>query len=442
MCKSKKILILGSGLVTGPIVDYLFKNGFSITVASNIIEDAEKLINNNPKGKAVYFHTDEKEKLQNLIRENDLIVSLLPASFHVIVAKICIEEKKNMVTTSYVSEEMNALKQKAKDADIIILNEVGLDPGIDHMSAMKIIDEIKEKGGNITGFNSCCGGLPAPEHNDNPLGYKFSWSPRGVILAARNSARYLKNGKEINVASKDLFTDCNEIKIDEIGKLEIYPNRDSLPYIRKYSLEGVKDMFRGTLRNTGHCFTWLSLAKLGYFSLEKEYNTENMSFRSFFCKLIDCEENSLFEKIESITGIKEDSETMNKFKWLGLLDNSLIPFKKITPLDLIADSMLKKMSYNEREKDMVVLIHRFDVEFKDHKARYTSTLIDYGNPDGFTSMARTVSIPAAISIKLILENKIKLKGVRIPVHKEIYEPILEELTRDHCIKFKDTIEKI
>ncbi|MEO0115444.1 MAG: saccharopine dehydrogenase C-terminal domain-containing protein, partial [candidate division WOR-3 bacterium] len=244
----KKILVLGAGLVARPLVDYLLKQSdFFVTVASRTASKAEKLIASHPRGKALEVNVSEPTVLANLIVETDLVISLVPYTFHPIVAQACIQYKKPMITTSYVGDAMRSLDQEAKAAGIIILNEIGLDPGIDHMSAMKIIHRVKNRGGRVISFYSYCGGLPAPEANNNPFGYKFSWSPKGVLLAGKNSARYLKDGKEIFIPGPELFSHYWVVEIEGLGKFEAYPNRDSLPYIELYGLVGISSMCRGTL---------------------------------------------------------------------------------------------------------------------------------------------------------------------------------------------------
>ena len=236
----KKVLILGAGMVVKPIVQYLLQKGYFVTVATRTKSKADKMINGHQNGASIAWTVDDEDTLDKMIAEHDLAVSLLPYAYHVMVAKICIKHKKNMITTSYVKPEMQALDKEAKDAGIIILNELGLDPGIDHMSAMRIIDTVHNKGGKIEEFYSLCGALPAPEASDNPFRYKFSWSPKGVVMAGNNDGKYLKKGKEKYVPTEDLFKDTFKINFPEVGELEVYPNRDSLPYIEIYKIPETK----------------------------------------------------------------------------------------------------------------------------------------------------------------------------------------------------------
>jgi len=435
----KNVLVLGAGLVAKPLVRYLLDSGYNVKVASRTISKAEFLIENHPNGYAEQLNVEDKSRLKELIGETDIVISLLPYTHHVTVADICIQKKRDMVTTSYVSDKMQGLNTKAVKAGIIILNETGLDPGIDHMSAMKIIHRVKDNGGKITSFCSYCGGLPAPEANTNPFGYKFSWSPKGVVLAAKNNAKYLKNGKAVFVPSEKLFDAYSVISIPEIGDFEAYPNRNSIPYIDKYEINGTETMFRGTLRNLGWCETWKKIVELGFLD-EKTMDLAGLSFKGFIGKLINKKSNIKKEIAEHLK-TDENSDVMKKFEWLGLLSDEKLPVSQGSPLDVLVAQLLKKLQYKKGERDMVVLHHEFIAEFKKGKEKINSTLIDFGVPNGDSSMARTVGLPAAIATKLILEEKIDSKGVHIPTIPAIYEPILNELGK-LGIKFKEKTEEI
>jgi saccharopine dehydrogenase (NADP+, L-glutamate forming) len=249
----KKVLILGAGLVAKPMVEYLLGKGFSLLIASPMKERADEMINGNPLGSSLYWSMAEADVLDALVKEYDIVVSLLPFKYHTDVAKVCLKHKKCLVTTSYVQPEMKALDQAARTAGVLFLNEMGLDPGIDHMTAMKIIDYVHLRGGRVEEFYSLCGALPAPEAADNPLKYKFTWSPKGVILASRNSALYLKKGKETYIDAVHLFKDRFSYTFPNIGDLEVYPNRDSISYLNVYDIPEAKTMYRGTFRYKGWC---------------------------------------------------------------------------------------------------------------------------------------------------------------------------------------------
>ena len=430
----KNVLILGAGLVAKPLVRYLLDQPeFHVKVASRTVSKAERLVGDHPRGEAQPLNVDDTATLKDIISQADLVISMVPYTHHVTVANLCIELKKHMVTTSYVSEAMSKLDGKAKDAGILILNEVGLDPGIDHMSAMKIIYEVKSKGGRIASFYSYCGGLPAPEANTNPWGYKFSWSPRGVVMAGKNSGRYLKDKKEVNIPSEDLFAHFWEMNIEGLPKLEAYPNRDSVPYIKLYGISDADSMYRGTLRYPGWCQTMKKVVELGFLD-ETEQDVKGFSYADFLKGLIKKEKTTDLKKdLATHLKIDENSEPIKRLEWLGLLSDEPLPYEKSSPLDILANRLLEKLQYEEGERDMIVLHHEFIAEYPNKKEKITSTLIDFGIPHGDSAMSRTVGLPAAIGASLILQKKIKTTGVHIPVNPSIYEPTLKELEKQGII---------
>jgi len=425
----KKILILGAGLVAKPLVRYLLDQpDFGVKVASRTVSKAEKLIDNHPRGTAQSLNLNNKEGLRDEVQSADLVISMVPYTFHTLVAEYCIEFKKQMVTTSYVSDAMKSLDGRAKDAGIIILNEIGLDPGIDHMEAMRIIHEVEAKGGEITSFTSYCGGLPAPEANTNPFGYKFSWSPIGVLLAGKNSARYLKDGKVVNIASEDLFDNYLNMPIETLGDFEGYPNRDSIPYIDLYGIQSTQTMLRGTLRNLGWCATLKKVVDLGLLE-KKEEDWTGCTYNEFMRQLVDAPQGAdIKNAVSAHLNLEEGSDIMESLEWLGLFSEDTVPVEKGGAIDVLAARMIEKMSFEEGERDMIVLEHTFEAAYPDgEKEKITSTLIDFGIPHGDSAMARTVGLPPAIATKLILEEKINLTGVHIPVVPGIYKPLLEDL---------------
>jgi saccharopine dehydrogenase (NADP+, L-glutamate forming)/spermidine synthase len=440
----KTVLILGAGLVTRPLVRYLLDQpDFQVVVASRTVSKAVALINDHPRGEAKTLLVQDTGHLKELISQSDLSISLVPWTYHPTVAKLCLELDKPMVTTSYVSDAMRALDQEAKEKKLLFLNEIGLDPGIDHMSAMKIIHGVENRGGHIVSFRSYCGGLPAPEANTNPFGYKFSWSPRGVVLAGKNNGRYLEDGKEVSVPSRDLFAHTWTIEIEGLGELVAYPNRDSIPYIETYGLTDTKTMYRGTLRNPGWCETWKKFVDLGLLDDNERSGLSGQTFAQFMETFIAHPTGNLKTDLAKQLDISKDSEIMGRFEWLGLLSDDPLPVESGSPLDVLAAKLLEKMPYDEGERDMIVLHHEFIAEYPELPAKelITSTLVDYGIPNGDSAMARTVSLPAAVAAKMILHNEIKSTGVHIPVVPEIYEPVLKEL-EGLGISFKERTAKL
>ncbi len=439
----KKVLILGAGLVAKPLVRYLLDQpDFKVEVASRTVSKAVKLIDNHPDGEAKELNLKNEEGLKKEIADSDIVISMVPYSFHPKVAQYCIDYNKHMVTTSYVSEPMQKLDDEAKNAGILILNEIGLDPGIDHMEAMRIIHEVEERSGEIQGFTSYCGGLPAPEANTNPFGYKFSWSPTGVLLAGKNSAQYLKDGQEMFIPAENLFENFSPITIEGLGEFEGYPNRDSLPYIQLYGIRSTETMLRGTLRNKGWCSTLKKIFDLGLLDQE-EKDWEGFSYRDFLRHLMnDPEEQDMKKALSSHLNIEEESDVIMRLEWLGLLSDEALPLTKGSALDILGARMLEKLQYGEGERDMIILQHQFIASYPDSKKeKITSTLIDFGIPNGDSSMARTVGLPAAIATRLILEGKIETTGVHIPVIPQIYIPILREL-KELNIAFKEKKEDV
>ena len=424
----KTVLVLGAGLVTRPLVDYLLKHNIKVKVASRTVSKAENLIGGHQNGEAIEWTVDKQDQLKDMIKDADLVVSLLPANFHAEIAKLCIELDTNMATTSYVSPEMKALDGPAKQNNIVILNECGVDPGIDHMSAMRIVHDVEKKGGKITSFMSYCGGLPAPEANTNPFGYKFSWSPKGVLLAGKNNAKFLKENKEVIIDGKDLFDNHWEVNVPDFGKLEGYPNRNSLDYIETYGFEGISTMFRGTLRNPGWCETLKAIVGLGYVEID-EQNWEGKTYSDLGWQIVGKKsDGDLRKAMADKLDIQKDSFILDNFEWLGLFSDEALPIEKGGAIDVLTATMLDKMSYEDGERDMLVLYHNFIAEYADgKKEEITSTMIDYGIPNGDSSMSRTVSLPVAIGVRMILEGKFTKPGVWVPVVPELYNPILDEL---------------
>jgi saccharopine dehydrogenase-like NADP-dependent oxidoreductase len=346
------------------------------------------------------------------------------------VAKICLQHRKNLVTTSYVKPEMRALDQEAKDAGLIFLNECGLDPGIDHMSAMRIIDHVHSRGGAVSEFYSICGALPAPEATNNPFRYKFSWSPKGVVMAGNNDALYLKDGKSISVHTRDLFRDPFRVEYPGIGTLEVYPNRDSLAYREIYGLPEARTVFRGTFRYPGWCEIIDAFKRLDLISYEKK-DLSGMSYADLLAMQIGKKKSDTLKKdISEFLGTTPDSLPVRALEWLGMLEDQPMNRKEDSTFEVTSDQMIAKMGLGENERDMVVLQHTFLAAYSDgRKEVIRSRMLDFGTLATNTSIARTVALPAAIAVEMILSGEITVKGVHIPVIPEIYNPILDNLAK-------------
>jgi len=425
----KKVLVLGAGLVARPLVRYLLDEPeFHVTVATRTLSKAEKLIDRHPRGTAESLNVEDTDALKTFISSADLVISLLPWIHHIDVAKRCIDCRKHLVTTSYVKPEMQALDAEAEDNGLLFLNEIGVDPGIDHMAAMRIIDGVKKEEGEIISFYSYCGGLPALESNNNPFGYKFSWSPVGVMLAANNDGRYLKNGQVVQVTTEKLFEHYWLLDVPGAGTFEAYVNRDAFPYIDLYGIQKVHSMYRGTLRNISHCESWNLFKKLGLFDQDRRFPLQDMTPRRVTAELVGSDGKHLAQDIASFLNIPEYAVTIKKMAWLGLLSDIKVPLSDASPFDLFAYLMQKKLIFEDGEVDLLMQHHEFIAAFgQDRKKKITATMVEKGIPGEDSAMARTVGLPAAIAAGLILKGKIPLSGVRIPVVPEIYEPVLAEL---------------
>lgn len=428
----KRVLVLGAGLVARPLVRYLLSQPeFAVTVASRTVSKAEALVGGAANGTAQTLLANETDKLDTLISQHDLAISLLPAPLHPVVAELCVKHRKHMVTTSYISPKMKSLDGAAREAGVMLLNEVGVDPGIDHMSAMRVIDAVRQRGGEIVSFKSYCGGLPAPDANDNPWGYKFSWSPRAVCTAGKNDAHFRERGKQVDVLGPDLFTCVEPVTVEGVGELEAYPNRDSLAYINVYGLKGIATMFRGTFRYPGWCRCLKKVVDLGLLEEEPVTYAEGTTFRKWMGEIINAP--SLDDMRLQVAGeidLDPTDNVLDRMEWLGLFSDDPLPIvgEETTRLDILAARMGEKMPYKPGQRDMIVLVHKFIARFNDGtEENISSTLIDYGQPNGDSSMARTVSLPAAVGARMILTGQIQDTGVHIPVKPEIYNPVLDEL---------------
>ena len=388
---------------------------------------------------AFVFDVKNEEQRAKEISESDIVISMLPPFLHPPVAKDCLRFKKHLVTASYVNEEMQAMDKEVREAGILFLNEIGLDPGLDHLSAMKILDEIKGEGGKMLGFESFTGGLVAPENDNNPWNYKFTWNPRNVVLAGQGGAvKFVQEGQYKYIPYQKVFRRTEIIEIEGYGRFEGYANRDSLKYRSVYGLENIPTIYRGTLRRVGFCRAWDVFVQLG--ATDDSYimeGSETMTHRQFINSFLAYNLHDSVEiKLMHYLHIDQDSELMEKLKWLGIFDNTIIGLKNATPAQILQHILEKKWSLDEGDKDMIVMWHKFDYELNGKKQHRESSLVVIGDDENRTAMAKTVGLPLGIATRLILEGKVNLTGVVIPIHKQIYEPVLEEL-KQYGINFKE-----
>ena len=429
----KRVLVLGTGYVVKPLVDYFIdKCKYEVLVASRDNNHSGLIIAGRALGKRVLWNaTPPYNELDEMVKNVDLVVSMIPPNMHVIVAKACLKHGINMVTTSYISPEMKALDENAKKAGIIILNEIGEDPGIDHMGAMKMINQVNQEGGKIKSFKSYGSGIPSFEHNNNPYGYKFSWSPRGLLTAAQTPAVYLQNGQKIEVSGENLLESSWLVNIDGLGTFETYPNRDSTNYIKDYGLEDISDFYRGLLRHPGYCNSIQSMKDLDLLSVEESHNLKGVTYKQFTASLIGVNGNiDIRQAVSDKLNLKVSSDIIKQLQWLGLFDDEQIPFSKGTNADVLLGLMQEKMAYEEHEKDMIIIHNEAIVEFDNRMEKRIATMKVEGRPFGHSAMSRAVGLPAAIASRLILEGAIRSKGVLKPITEEIYKPILAELAEN------------
>ncbi len=427
----QQILILGAGLVARPAVRYLLeKGGLRVVLADQALEKAQAALGGHTNGRAISLDVRDAETLGRHISKADIVVSLLPWTLHPSIARLCLAHGKHMITASYVKEEMQAMDREARQKGLCLINEVGVDPGLDHMSAMQIIDAVRRDGGRIDSFFSYCGGLPALESNNNPLGYKFSWSPEGAMLAATNDGRYMEHGKVIEVPGDELFKHYWLKSVPGAGVFEAYVNRDALPYLHIYGIESASGMYRGTLRNVGYCETWDFIKQLGLLNQKMKFDFDEVTPREVLANIINSRGKDLRAGVAAYLKIPPHSLTLKKLEWLGLLSDRKLKLGTASVFEMFAHTLKNRLVYDEGEMDLLVMHHEFEAIYPGlPRQRIQSTLIDCGIPGGDSSMSRTVGYPVGIAASLVAEGKITLTGVLRPVHPQIYDPILAECQR-------------
>ncbi|MEI9807738.1 MAG: saccharopine dehydrogenase C-terminal domain-containing protein [Bacteroidota bacterium] len=497
----KQVLLFGAGKSATVLINYLLTNAgegnWKLVVVDANVELAASKINNSSSGMAVSFDIADEEKRAAYIKASDIVISMLPPTLHFLVAKDCVKYARHLLTASYVDEQIKSLQPEVNKKGILFLCEMGLDPGIDHMSAMKIIDEIHDKGGKVTSFKSHCGGLVAPESDDNPWHYKISWNPRNIILAGKAGAHYKEKGEEIKLGYEELFTADRMVDIPEIGFLSWYPNRDSLSYTSLYGLEDADTFIRTTLRHPDFMYGWKNVVDLNLTNEEPEYDTTGRNLAAIFkehldknnfgewlqqkmterfketqdmltnlAKLMEAEQEAEYEGEEipqsfisaddkgnleeiEMDDIKtkaaafvahkmhEANLTLKQLMFLGLDDQDTIVNKGMcSAADILQFAAERKLSLGTADKDMIVMLHEFEYTVNGQRSTVNSSLVVKGEDSLRTAMAKTVGLPLGIAAKLILNGKIKLTGLHIPTAREIYEPVLEEL-EGHAIQFHE-----
>ncbi|TDZ22519.1 Saccharopine dehydrogenase [Colletotrichum orbiculare MAFF 240422] len=437
---SQSVLMLGAGFVTRPTLDILSDSGIPVTVACRTLESAQKLSAGVKHATPISLDVNDEKALDAEVAKHDLVISLIPYTFHATVIKSAIRQKKHVVTTSYVSPAMMELDQQAKEAGITVMNEIGLDPGIDHLYAVKTIEEVHAEGGKIISFLSYCGGLPAPEASDNPLGYKFSWSSRGVLLALRNAAKYYKDGQVVDVASKDLMGTAKPYFIYPGYAFVAYPNRDSTPYKERYNIPEAETIVRGTLRYQGFPQFIKVLVDIGFLDDASQQALSSPIAWKEATKAVVGASSSNQSDLEAAILSKatfqspeEEQRILSGLRWIGVFsDEQITP--RGNPLDTLCATLEKKMQFEEGERDFVMLQHKFEIEHKDgSRETRTSTLAEYGEPKGYSAMAKLVGVPCGVAVKQVLNGTISERGILAPMNSKINDALIKELKEKYGI---------
>ncbi|AUC16161.1 saccharopine dehydrogenase [Tenacibaculum sp. SZ-18] len=438
----RNILIIGAGRSSSSLIKYLLdkssNENLHITIGDLSVKNAEQKINNHSNASAIQLDVFNEQERKKAIQQSDIVISMLPAHLHIEVAKNCIEFEKHMVTASYISKEMQALNDEAKSKGLIFMNEIGLDPGIDHMSAMDIIDRIRENGGEMLLFESFCGGLVAPESDTNLWNYKFTWNPRNVVLAGQGGAsKFIQEGSYKYIPYHKLFRRTEFLTINGNGQFEAYANRDSIKYRSIYGLEAIPTMYRGTVRKVGFSRAWNVFVQLGMtddsYTIE---GSEHMSYRDFTNSFLAYSPSDSVElKFRSYLKIDQDDIMWAKFLELDIFNGQKrVELKNATPAQILQKILMDSWTLQEDDKDMIVMHHKFGYKDQTGKHQIESSMIIKGDDQTFTAMAKTVGLPVAMATLKILNGEITTPGVQLPINKEVYKPILKEL-EDYGINF-------
>jgi len=439
----KTITIVGAGLMVKPMVDYFIeKKDYRIFLLDQYVEKAINIKANRPECTALEWQNNDTEQLDEVIRKSDIVISMVPKVIHRIIAESCLKYKKNMVTASYEVPALLELKNEVDQQGILILCELGEVPGMDHFGTQLLLDQIKKDKGRVLSINSYGSGIPSFESNNNPLGYKFSWRPATVFIAAQTAAAYFKDGKKIHIPGDKLFENFWLVEIDDLGIFETYANKDVEKYIEPFGLDRNISFYRGLLRYSGYCNNMRYMKELGLFDNEKVNSFNNKTFLQFIGSLVNAgSEENIEKNVADYLGLDINSDFLHRMKWLGLFDKGLIPFGKGSNLDVLLNRMLEKMGYAPGEKDMIILHIEIIAEFDNGiKEKLIATMNVKGDPEGETAMSRAVALPTAIASRMIVDGKIKAKGLRMPPNlPELYKPALEEL-KEYGFEF--TIKRI
>lgn len=431
----QKILILGAGRSATSLINYLYQhastNDWEISIGEKELTLAKEKTSDYPDAHLINFDVKNEEQVHEEIMKTDLVISMLPAQFHIIPAKKCAELGKNMVTASYLTDDIKNLSSVFESKEAQCIMELGLDPGLDHMSAMKVLDRLKEEGNELTAFETFTGGLLTEDKEDNPWKYKFTWNPRNVVLAGQGYVKFIQKGRYKYIPYHQLFQRTEVIHIPDHGYFEGYANRDSLKYLDAYKLRGINTLYRGTLRRLGYCKAWDIFVQLGAtddtYELEKVNEMTHRQFINLFLQYNPGDSVEL--KLAYYLNVGIESEEMYKLKWLNLFSDELVGLDQGTPAQILEHILKKKWTLNEDDRDLIIMWHKFDYLENGKPKQIQTHMVVEGENQINTAMSKTVGLPLAIAAKHVLSGKINRPGVHVPTNKDIYEPILEELDK-------------
>ena len=447
----KRILVLGAGASSPYLISYLLENAVEedwfVTVGDRELQAAADRVGGHPRGQAIAFDVNDSDLLSAQIEQADLVVNLLAPTFQTLVAWDCIHHARHMISVSYRDARIRDLEPDAIRKGLLILTEVGLDPGIDHMSTMAVVDRINAAGGVITGYESYGGGLPAPDTIDNPFAYVITWNPRNVVMAGEKGAQFLDNGQVRIVPFHQLFQNSWTVNVPGIGTMEAYPNRDSLSYREIYGIPAATTMIRGTIRYPGFCETWSQMVRLGLPNETMRVpDLEQQSWADLVTMFLPSSAagDDLPSRVANYLNISPTGNIIENLRWLGLFSDEPTGVRGDTAAMAMTELLNRKLLLSPDARDMVILQHDFAVRYPDdrnRRERITATLIEHGDPKGHTAMARTVGMPAGVAAKLLLAGELPLTGCHIPTHPAIYGPILRELEQNGLV-FKERVEAL
>ncbi len=441
----KRILVIGAGKSSTVLIEYLLEQAqlhdWKLRVIDRELSAAQQRVGNHPRGEALHFDASDSASREELVSQADLVVSMLPAHMHGPIADCCTRHARHFVSASYVAPEVSALDAQARRADITILNEMGVDPGIDHMSAMEKLDELRSAGATIRAFETFTGGLVAPEYDDNPWRYKFTWNPRNVVLAGQGGVKFRHNGRYKYIPYHKLFSRYELINIPGHGQFEGYPNRDSLKYRTHYGLEDVDTIYRGTLRRPGFCKAWDCLVQLGLTDDSEEIELfEGMTFRDFVNSYLWYDEEMSVElKLRACLKLDYNSHRFDKLAWLGLFDDEPIGLKRGTAAQVLQSLLERRWQLGPEDRDMIVMLHKIEYLLDGRLHQLQSWMVTLGDDPVHTAMAKTVGLTAGIGAKAILTGEITRRGVVIPTVSDVYRPMMSQL-RNYGIAFEERVD--